>query len=342
MKRTILKVAIIIAVCLGIGFAIIVGISTYNNYYGVWYTGELTNRLSYITYNNGDYAIVDSSGTVIGERFDAIMYAEGGCLSLVFRKNDKKGFLSSENGSPIFNAQFDHAWVDNPRFGLAAYVKNNRLGFVNVKTGTFAIPPVFVIEKYHIAYHNFVFKDNGYCIVPGEDDKFGVIDTTGQIIIPAIYDEIDFISRGFMKLQSGFKYALYDSLFNIVLPMGYEKIEVNDFGIVALINHNQQLLDYNGKDVINNYWLDPIDYYEYITYFYEPFQGSGNEEMQISEYMKFRSGDKYGVFNAAYKVIVPPIYSDIIYNGNGYFACAPDWHGGAIIIDKNGKPVHGK
>ena len=342
MKRTVLRIAIIIAVCIGIGLALRFGISKYNNYFGIWYSDNITQGLSYAVYNNGDFAIVDSAGTVIGERFDDVFFAEKGHLSFIFRKNDKRGYLSSENGHPIFEAQFDHAWIDNPKYGLAAYVNNNRLGFVNVKTGTFAIPPVFVIEKYHLDYYDFIFKDNGYCIVPGEDAKFGVIDTTGQIIIPTIYDDVDFMNHGFIKLTSDDKYALYDSTLHVVLPMGYDYIAVNDLGIVALKNHSQQLLDYNGKDVLNNYWLDCIDYYgeAYISHLYEPAQTNGYGE--ISPYKKFKTGDYYGVFNATYKVIIQPMYKEIYYNGNGYFSCSLDGYNGALIIDSNGKPVHGK
>jgi hypothetical protein len=297
-------------------------------------------------YNNGEYVIVNSAGNIVGDRFDEILGCGNGCLSFVIRKGDKRGFLSTESGKKIFAPQFDRAWIDKPKFGLAAVVVGSKLGFVNVKTGKMSIEPQFDFEGRHL-YYDFIFQDNGYCTVPGKDVKFGIIDTTGQIIIPTVYDDIDYLKYGFTKLRMGDKYALYDSIFNLVLPMGYDYLSVNELGIVALKEHTQQLLDFKGQNAVNNYWIDQIEYEEYISHLYEP---SSNDKYdyegsritgKLSPYLKFQVGDYYGVFDASYKIIIPPIYRELEYNGNGFFSCSIDGNG-AIIIDSNGQWVHGK
>ena len=341
MKQKVIKVAIIIAVVLVVGVVYCCIKSGYTWYYGETDRGNITKQLSYVEYNNGNFAIVDSMNKVVGERFDYILFQEKGRLSLIFVKEGKRGFISTETGKQIFGAEFERAWIDNPRFGLAAYVKDDLLGFVNVRTGEYAIPALFTADDYH--WCDFVFRDNGYCIVPGEDSKFGVIDTTGQIIIQPVYDDIDFLDFGFVKLKQGNKYALYDSLFIEILPMGYDYLSVNELGIVAMKGHSQQLLDFSGENVVNYLWIDQLAYNEYVSHLYEPSPGGKyDDDGKLSPYMMFQIGKFYGVFNASYKVIIPPIYSNLHYNGNGYFSCSVDEYGGAIIIDSNGRQVHGE
>jgi hypothetical protein len=307
MKKKILGVtALIVAVVWGILF----GYSKYEYKYGEYRHSRenISPSLIEIRYKNDEKAVADSTGKVIGCRYNSIDGSYDHSL-FVIEKDGKYGYISSKSGEIVFEAEFQYAWVENPKFGLAACVKDNRLGFIDVKTGKYRIEPQFDYEHYS---YDFIFHDSGYCIIPGADEKFGLIDTTGTIILPALYDEIDF----------------------------------NDMGMVVRKGYDQKLLAFNGKDVLHSLWLNPVisdgdeSSLELVVPFYEPASIEGESGVK-SSYLKFRIADHYGVFDAKYNVIIPPLYDEINYNGNGFFGCFLNETGG-VIINAQGKFVHEK
>ncbi|MDR2385533.1 MAG: WG repeat-containing protein [Tannerella sp.] len=332
---------------------IVYGVKLYKHKYGEVDRNMIAKHLTSVMYNNGEYAIIDFMGNVVGDRFDMILGFDSGydCLSFVICKGNKRGFLSTESGKQIFAPQFDRAWIDNPKLGLAAVVIGNKLGFVNVKTGKMAIEPQFDFENQHL-YYNYIFRDNGYCIVPGKDSKFGVIDTTGKLLLPCQYDDVTFDDFGFVELQFSGKLGLCDSLLHIVLPPVYDRLEVFDLGIMVgeldyANGHKQYLLAYDGKEVISKLWLDEMDYEEIATPLYEPvaegnkYDNDGYQKQgKKSAYTKFYLYDRYGVFDEKFNVIIPAKYDDIDYIGNGYFSCELGSLG--AILNSKGQFVHGK
>jgi len=333
--------AVLIAGC-------VFGYKFYKNLYGVSWTERLGN-FSLLTYNNSDKAITDSAGKVISDRFDRLVV---GCnsLSYVIFKGDKRGFISSQSGETIFKPEFDYAWIDNSKSGLAAVVKNKKLGFVDVRTGEVAIEPQFDFEEWYADSYDFVFRDEGVCIVPGKANKFGVIDTAGTVILPIQYDEIDFLKHGYVRVGQNHKFALYNSDFNNILPMEYDYLAVSDQGIAVCQKdyengHKQYLLAFNGKDVINNLLLDFAEFEELVMPLYEPtpdkWDDYGNRIYGArSPYSKYQIVDRYGIFDNRYNIVIPPKYNDIDYLGNGYFGCLLGSEG--VIVDSKGKFVHTK
>jgi hypothetical protein len=344
-KRIFLGVILAIVLITGIRFGVIL----YRHKYGEIYRDIVAKHLTSVMYHNGEYAIIDSAGNIVGDRFDQILGSGSGCLSFVISKGGKRGFLSTESGKQIFAPQFNHAWIDNPKFGLAAVVIDHKLGFVNVETGKMAIEPQFDFENQHL-YYNFIFQDNGYCIVPGKDSKFGVIDTTGKLLMPCQYDDITFDDFGFVELQLGRKVGLCDSTLHFVLPPIYDRLKVIDLGIMVseldyANGHKQYLLAYNGKDVISKLWLNEIDFEYIVTPLYEPtseeYDNDGNRQCgKRSAYTKFYLYDRCGVFDEKFNVIISAKYDDISYIGNGYFCCELENQG--AIVNSKGQFVHEK
>ena len=138
-----------------------------------------------------------------------------GCFDYVFESKDKKsksavvvkdvkrGYISKETGEVIFEPQFKFAWVDNGVNDLAACVnEEDKLGFVNIKTKEIAIPFQFdydaiELNSYIYGYQwdfancnfDFVFS-NGWCLVPGVGGKLGLINESGEIVLPIKYYNI--------------------------------------------------------------------------------------------------------------------------------------------------------
>jgi len=80
-------------------------------------------------------------------------------------------------------------------------------------------------------------SDNAYAIVQDINNKFGVINSKGQLLLKPIYDSITYFFDGFMRIQIGNHYGLVDENFNIVLKPQYTMI--NKFtGLIAIIAKN--------------------------------------------------------------------------------------------------------
>ena len=346
MVKKILLSVVLAAILVG---ASVFGYKSYEHKYGVSWV-QSYGSFDVIHYNNFELAIADSAGIVISKRFDEIKGDKSDeYLSYIIIKDDKLGYISSQTGKTLSNPEFEHAWVDNPKLGLAAFVKNKKLGFLDVRTGKIAINPQFDFEPEHV-YYDYIFRDEGICIVPGKDSNFGIINTSGNIILLTQYSSIDFLEHSFIRVCQNGKYAIYDNTFNIVMPFEYDYLTINDLGIVAykkdyIKGHSQYLLAYNGKDILNNLWLDLVDFEELVTPLYEPVLEKQEDDENPaygarSSYSLYQIGDRYGVFDDKYRIIIPSKFESIDYLGNGYFSCLLNSSG--AIVNSKGEFVHSK
>jgi hypothetical protein len=212
--KKIIKSIIILAVVAGIGIlAYYYGTQWYHNKYGENYRWEISPTLVAIQYHNGEVGILNTSTNKIMGRYDKILSShyydmedydnatfvtwEGSVIIVV--KNGLRGYLSDKTGAEIFKPQFTRAWIDGEESHLAACVnKEGKMGFINVKTKKVAIPFQFNFDEDSFIYddwhqdksiYDFIFC-NGICIVPGEDGKLGIIDTTGRLLLPIEFSDI--------------------------------------------------------------------------------------------------------------------------------------------------------
>lgn len=341
------KIYFIVTLCLLLIGSIFYGVKRYKFNNEVVFHSHEIEGLTIANYRNGDEVPIDSLGKPIGNKFDYILGSATGCLSFVVSKDLKRGYRSTLDGKELFPPQFDHAWIDNPKFGLAAVVKNNKLGFVNVLTGEVSIPPQFEFERHHL-YYDYVFRDNGYCIVPGKNKKFGLINTSGELVLDCDYEDISFTDYGFIRIKAEDKFGLLDSSMNVIFPPIYDKLKVNDLGIILCkldyeAGHKQYLLSHNGKDVISNLWLDDEYLEGLVIPFYEPalikYDENGNTLVgERSRYSKFYIYDRYGVVDDKLNIIIPAVYDYIAYIGSGYFSCELDDQG--AVLNHKGEYVH--
>lgn len=117
--------------------------------------------------------------------------------------------------------------------------EGNKEGIVN-QSGYIIVKPIYKqILKFDgtnsfINHPNFVNlhwihnkSDDAYSIVQDINNKFGVINQKGQLLLKPIYDSITYFFDGFMRIQIGDHYGLVDKNFNIVLKPKYNMI--NEF-----------------------------------------------------------------------------------------------------------------
>ena len=140
--------------------------------------------------------------------------------------------------------------------------------------------------------------ENGYSIVK-RDQKYGLIDRNGELIIPFEYEEIGEFVDDFVVASKCFHYEtgrvhgcqiLYgciDKKENIIIPFEYQKIYKLVKNIARAIKNNKWgYINKQGKTVIS------FDY-EYI------------DEFTINGIAKAKKNDKYGYIDEKEKIVIP-------------------------------------
>lgn len=161
----------------------------------------MNDSVAIIEYLDGKIGIKNEKTGKSAGKFDDILsdYYDKDIMTIVVVDNGMRGYVSAVTGEMLFEPQFLYAWEVDSVSKLAACVNSDyKLGFVNIDTKEIAIPFKFDFDEDKFLYSNwngygsifdFVFK-NGWCIVPGNDGKLGLIDDKGEIVLPIKYTDI--------------------------------------------------------------------------------------------------------------------------------------------------------
>ena len=176
----------------------------------------------------GKYGYIDSVGNIVIPMIyeDARPFSEG--LAGV-SKNGKYGFIDKDNNVVI---EFKYTDVAPYSEGLAGVCLNSRWSFIN-KAGIHILPFIYNLQERHNLYKTNVFKD-GFLTVKDEQ-KYGVIDIHGNIIVPFVSDEPCLYDGGLFRITH------LDPLFDYKFDMGESRENLCIF------------VDRNGKQVTRRY-----------------------------------------------------------------------------------------
>lgn len=258
---------------------------------------DINEYLSIKELSDGTIGIINkSTGKIVG-RYDEVLsfYGMHTAATLIVVKDGLRGYISAETGESIFEPQFLYAWKSANDCNLAACVNiDAKMGFVNTETKKIAIPfqynfeeDIFCPSKYRnnrMAVLDFVFS-GGLCIVPGEDGKLGLIDTTGKLVLPIEYSDIinwrdantpEIILK--REISSGsYKYRICDRNFKPLLSIEYDSLEkiwgvgdeyeINMFGYIVSLNGLYGVLDNSFNIVL------PIEYDDIQTSYMRDYKG---------------------------------------------------------------------
>ena len=172
-------------------------------------------------------------------------YAEGinENIQLVIDEfSHKRVYINMIGKTPtIIPAEFDHAWRLSE--GLAAVSNNDKLGFID-KFGDYVIDTTFVYRnnpQYYVDHYNrqqahfvdFAFHSD-LCPMVDNNGKYELISKTGDWILEAKYDDIEFLKPFNTWLLKEIKddfiiYGAADSHGDIIVPLEYDHfITIND------------------------------------------------------------------------------------------------------------------
>lgn len=177
----------------------------------------------------------------------------------IIKRNGKCGFVNYL-GEEIL-CQYENA-RDTFSQNLVAVVKNNKIGFID-KNGQTIIPFQYEYSEYGFNYLSSIgcakFSE-GLCAMK-KGQKFGYIDRQGNVAIPYIYDLACEFHHG--KAVVGIeengkgKVGLIDKTGNLVVPMKYNDIHYCNVGAYIVEQSNKQgVMNLDGAIIV------PIDYDE--------------------------------------------------------------------------------
>lgn len=142
-------------------------------------------------------------------------------LSVYCDMNGKRGYINLNTGKFNISGQYDHAW--NFSEGLGAVVVNNKVGFINPQ-GEFVIPCQIPVSTKAIQNIGFAFHD-GLCVMTNENDLCGLINQSGEWVLHPQYDCIWNPNKAHQRIyQNDGKYGLMDKSGKVILPATYDYI----------------------------------------------------------------------------------------------------------------------
>jgi WG containing repeat len=161
-------------------------------------------------------------------------------LATVQDKNNKYGFLN-ESGKLVIPFKYDQA--TDFQEGFSFVTDSNTSYFINTKGE----------PKFNKGYSMAYGFDGGLCIL-SQNRKHGVIDITGNTIIPFIYESIRPFHNGYATVYNEkYKQGLIDKKGNLVIPFNYDYGE--EFSVENNITAYSRdglcgLLNVNGSEII--------------------------------------------------------------------------------------------
>jgi hypothetical protein len=161
---------------------------------------------------------------------------------------------------------------------------------------------VVIPFEFRYSYQNrcYIFE-GGRCVVSYKDGKMGIIDTAGRCVLEPVYDIIQSFPDCIFLVKDGKKWQV-DLDGNIVQPFLYDCAEILQY---------------------------PVGIDE-----------SGKVRYELSDYLKYRVLERYGVMNRITgKVLIPAIYADVDMLSKELFEVRCTRNDDWFLIDVNGNVV---
>ena len=232
-------------------------------------------------------------------------------------KNGKYGLIDFE-GKEIIPCDYDGILA-------LASVKNEFLikkagntGLINEK-GQTIIPT---------QYKEILTLKDGYnseYIIVNEDNKYGVINTTGTVLVEPKYEEIKYLNSSTMfAIKEAGVWKLFNTEnSNIIIDGGYDDIvEAKNDSITIVKEGKYGIINANKEEKV-------VPQYDDLKYIF-------------SIYYIAKKDGKFGVINLENEEIIPFEYTNMVYIENGGFIQADKSETETVIFDSNlGQKVSG-
>lgn len=303
-----------------------------------WQDEDLSEKVEIKYFSNNLCATFDkSSGERISPKVRWISsMPERDSLTVFCDKEGKRGYLNANNGNIVIPGQYKHAWHFSE--GLAAVVGDNgKVGFINYEN-ELVIPMVF---DYVQDYDYLFIRD--HCIIRNiESGQYGVIDKTGNIVVPFDYTDIFEASEtdDTWYIRKDGKCGLLDSDMNIIFNTEFDNIDACVEGDVAYLTSEglKQLVAFDGE-VIEPFVIDETWPMAYII----KWNQSDSDEYELHPYLvEYSIGYlKKGVLDSRTgRVVIPALYTEISMISKDLISADLGYGDECVIFNTRGERVN--
>ena len=338
----------------------------------IWYS---TNCLK--VEKDGLYGLIDFSGkTLLNCQYDSITPLANVKNTLITTKENKKGIVS-ETGTIIINNEYDDITALTSQYEDGYIVKNNEGKYGVIGTNKKIAVPVEYEKIINAKSENiYIVKNEGKLmiynseknsttqidaedvksidsknIIIKKDDKYGMINTSGQEVLQAKYQDLQYAFSDYYIAKENDTYGIINSKGETKLEFKYDNliyrkeadfIEATEPGKVDsdLINRN---LEVKLSGIISEINIEKgymkirtANEYKYYNFKFE--EKKNTQILTGNTLFLSKKNGKYGYINKEGVVVVNYIYDDAKeQNNSGYAAVKKDGKWGAL--DENGNIV---
>ena len=330
-----------ILILIPVGFVALVGYALYEDAYGRdYWDRKLSENVILRSFSDKKWRVYNrQTCEYTTEKINWVSEASETDSLAVYALPGKRGYININTGYIIIDAEandYHKAWVFSE--GLAAVMKDGKIGFINANN-EIVIPFQFdYSNKCRMWDFGYLFHD-GYCIMTNEDGDLGLIDTTGKWIVEPAYDEIWAPQEwGYRVIVNDGKYGVLDSTCNVVYLVEYDNIDILPNGFILNKDGRKWQVDLSGN-IIQPFIYDGTYYLNYPVGYNE----NGDIQYAFADYLKYEVASRYGIMNRITgQAITPAIYSDINMLSKDLFEVQDpesyDWY----LVDTNGNVVSKK
>lgn len=174
-----------------------------------------------------------------GLEYDFIGEFSNGGLAAICGKSKKWGLINS-SGEEVLPCVYDNLWCLPEFFTLE---KNGNLGLANAQ-GKIVLS----------CEYGDIVGDEGAGLEPlfraKKGEKYGLISSTGDILAPLDFDDIDIFEDGLAKAEKDGKVGFLDINGRVAIPFKYCRASAFKGGIASAQKENKwYIVDKNGKTV---------------------------------------------------------------------------------------------
>lgn len=308
---------------------------------------HLTENLSYYDgYYGRDGYLRNGKNRKVLKGIEWISMPMEGDSLVCFSDGNHRGYFHLRDGKVVVKPKYQHAWVFSE--GLAAVDENGRVKFINPQ-GEVVINHLFAYNEDDFGY---VFH-NGRCAVrDGVSGKMGLIDRSGEWVLPPDYDDI-YLNDPFLQLRVGKKQAILTFAMDTVIPLTEASFYICDTAILATCgDHSQRVYSRQGELLTASQFrnVEPL-LYETTEVIYAGIQEGDECDLSYSYYsspvlrkevatcLRYEGDlDWYGLMSPDGKALTPPQYISIKAIAKDLYLCETDY-GRGVMLNSKGKPV---
>lgn len=285
---------------------------------------------------NGKNGVLENRKVLIPYEYEEIEYNKINKLFIV-QKDGKQGIISIE-GNKVLEPEYDYILCTQNKITT----KKDEIIEIYDKNGV----------KKQSNYENTIETSNeNYIITIDENEKFGVINKEGQVIIKNNYEYIEYAFDNYFILTQNGKVGVIDTNNGIGIDFKYDIIQkVKDKNALQAIISSKNIIEIYNSKLEKQTSIREAILYTYDNYIklisandMKYLDNNGNEKsnkeiLKDHKIYAYKQNEKWGFIDENDKIIVEPIY-DIVteFNEYGYAGIKKDNKWG--VVNTEGKII---